>query len=649
MLGASRYGVAHGGTELFRPGSSRIEALRVRLRAYVLYGLLLVAGLCASAVSAQEICNNALDDDADGLVDLNDTTDCVCIGSISDDVSSFIPNPSFELYDSVPDNYAQLSRAVPWEQATNSTTDFLLNVNGGFWLPGIPQPLPDGIGLAGFIPYEFLADTLTTYLEYMGACLNSPMQAGVQYTLEMDVAGALFTIFNDSNATYPATLPFGDIDITIFGSASCPVWPVQLPPPPNQCGCPIGVGDWVELGSVTYSPDGQWQTVTINFTPLTDIRSVMIGGPCDLPDDYFFSFADNAAGAIPYFLADDLVLNTSEAFATAITASGGFCTDDLVLHASSDSIATEFQWYLNGVALIGETDSILQVGANGLPAGTYQFRSSVNDTACVTSALTITKPVGPDVLAEVAPASGCPQLAVQFTNATAAPVVSCSWSFGDGTSAATFDPAHVYTGPGVFDVTLTVTLQNGCTYDSTYQDLVTVFAPPVAAFSADPQPAIIGNTEVSFTDQSSGGISAWAWDFDSIPPFTSTDSDPTVTFPAVPGEYPVVLVVENAAGCSDTVRSIIRVEPSGEITLPNVFTPNGDGVNDRFLPLEDYPGQGRLTVLNRWGQEVFTTASVTSGWSGADAPDGTYFWTLEALEDRGNPLRSGYVTLLRGR
>jgi hypothetical protein len=54
-------------------------------------------------------------------------------------------------------------------------------------------------------------------------------------------------------------------------------------------------------------------------------------------------------------------------------------------------------------------------------------------------------------------------------------------------------------------------------------------------------------------------------------------------------------------------------------------------------------------VLNRWGQEVFTTASVTSGWSGADAPDGTYFWTLEVLEDQGNPLRSGCVTLLRGR
>jgi gliding motility-associated-like protein len=94
---------------------------------------------------------------------------------------------------------------------------------------------------------------------------------------------------------------------------------------------------------------------------------------------------------------------------------------------------------------------------------------------------------------------------------------------------------------------------------------------------------------------------------------------------------------------------VIRVESNGEITLPNVFSPNGDGVNDRFLPFEQYPGKWRLTVLNRWGKEVFTTASVTSGWNGADAPDGIYFWTLEALEGQVNPLRSGYVALLRGR
>jgi gliding motility-associated-like protein len=238
---------------------------------------------------------------------------------------------------------------------------------------------------------------------------------------------------------------------------------------------------------------------------------------------------------------------------------------------------------------------------------------------------------------------------VQFAEAAADSVASCTWAFGDGDSANVFEPLHVYEDPGTYDVTLAVTLADGCRYDTTYQDLVVVSETPVAAFTANPQPATPDDTEISFTDQSSGGVTAWIWDFDSIPPFTSTDSDPTVTFPAIPGEYPVVLVVTNAAGCTDTLRSSIRVESNGDITLPNVFTPNGDGVNDRFLPLEQYPGNWRLTMLNRWGQQVFATNRVTEGWNGADAPDGIYFWTLEALEGQVNPLRSGYVALLRGR
>jgi gliding motility-associated-like protein len=608
------------------------------MKAHVRYGLLLVAGLCATAVSAQEICNNALDDDADGLIDLNDTADCVCNGFSAGTVPSLIPNPSFEVYDCVPDSLSELACAEAWQQATDATTDYLLNVPGALWDVDIPQPLPDGIGIAGGVINP-------AYREYLGACLTAPMEAGVEYTLRMRVAAGAAQGDSIDGWDYVDIPPVGAVDITLFGSASCPGWPVI---PVFNGDCVVGVDDWAELGAMTYVADGTWLTVTITFVPATDILAVMIGAPCGTAVPGSFSLTpDNPYYA--YFLYDDLTLNETALFDPLIGQSGRLCTNDLVLHVEPGSTATGFQWYLNGVALPGQTDSTLQVSANGLPAGTYQLLASVNDTACTVSELTLFAPQPPTVGVLAAPLSGCAPLAVQFAEAAADSVASCTWAFGDGDSANVFEPLHVYEDPGTYDVTLAVTLADGCRYDTTYQDLVVVSETPVAAFTANPQPATPDDTEISFTDQSSGGVTAWIWDFDSIPPFTSTDSDPTVTFPAIPGEYPVVLVVTNAAGCTDTLRSSIRVESNGEITLPNVFTPNGDGVNDRFLPLEDYPGQGRLTVLNRWGQEVFTTASVTSGWSGADAPDGTYFWTLEALEDRGNPLRSGYVTLLRGR
>jgi len=109
----------------------------------------------------------------------------------------------------------------------------------------------------------------------------------------------------------------------------------------------------------------------------------------------------------------------------------------------------------------------------------------------------------------------------------------------------------------------------------------------------------------------------------------------------------VVLVVTNEAGCSDTARTFIRVVANEQLTMPNVFSPNGDGVNDVFMPFELYPGRWRLTIHNRWGQALFATDSVTAGWSGAGAADGTYFWTLEALGGRTGARRSGVVTLLR--
>ncbi|HMZ47965.1 MAG TPA: hypothetical protein PLP28_03230, partial [Flavobacteriales bacterium] len=76
--------------------------MRSSLRSKLVPFLLL---LC-SGVSAQEICNNAIDDDNDGLIDLNDTTECVCDGIIGGgEVESILPNASFEDFDCQPTSY----------------------------------------------------------------------------------------------------------------------------------------------------------------------------------------------------------------------------------------------------------------------------------------------------------------------------------------------------------------------------------------------------------------------------------------------------------------------------------------------------------------------------------------------------------------
>jgi gliding motility-associated-like protein len=84
--------------------------------------------------------------------------------------------------------------------------------------------------------------------------------------------------------------------------------------------------------------------------------------------------------------------------------------------------------------------------------------------------------------------------------------------------------------------------------------------------------------------------------------------------------------------------------------MPNVFSPNGDGGNDAFVPL-DYTGTpGRLEIYNRWGQMLHSTTDLATGWNGkvngSDAPAGTYYYIVEPANGLGESL-SGHLTLLR--
>jgi gliding motility-associated-like protein len=87
------------------------------------------------------------------------------------------------------------------------------------------------------------------------------------------------------------------------------------------------------------------------------------------------------------------------------------------------------------------------------------------------------------------------------------------------------------------------------------------------------------------------------------------------------------------------------------VEFPNVFTPNGDGVNDIFLPIElEGIENGKLTIVNRWGLQVFFTENLLHGWDGTangkSCNDGTYFWIFEYSNVKGETKNiTGFVAL----
>ena len=112
-----------------------------------------------------------------------------------------------------------------------------------------------------------------------------------------------------------------------------------------------------------------------------------------------------------------------------------------------------------------------------------------------------------------------------------------------------------------------------------------------------------------------------------------------------PGNYRVMLGASNSYDCAiDSVQFDISVSES-MLTVPNVFTPNGDGHNDEFRVVYRSIKEFHLWVYNRWGKLVYKSDDPAKGWDGniggRPAAEGAYYYVIRAL---GTDAESGYMS-----
>ncbi|HEY8955468.1 gliding motility-associated C-terminal domain-containing protein, partial [Chitinophaga sp.] len=88
--------------------------------------------------------------------------------------------------------------------------------------------------------------------------------------------------------------------------------------------------------------------------------------------------------------------------------------------------------------------------------------------------------------------------------------------------------------------------------------------------------------------------------------------------------------------------------PALELLIPNVITPNGDGMNDRFVikGLQRYPGSG-IYIYNRWGNMVYQNKNYDNTWDGNGLNEGTYYYILKLNTPQGEKVHKGWIELLR--
>lgn len=205
---------------------------------------------------------------------------------------------------------------------------------------------------------------------------------------------------------------------------------------------------------------------------------------------------------------------------------------------------------------------------------------------------------------------------------------------------------------------------------------------PLVEISTDPGDTVyLQNPHVTYSFENLSAdtleISNFYWILNSQYNITSNEEEPRFTYVEV-GDYNTELKVYNPQGCDTSYFKTVKVNPV-KLKIPNVFTPNGDGINDYFIisldsgsdmpsnsgtrdgddgggssleyenyePLNRYYEATELTVFNRWGRIVFHSKDYQNNWDGGDLPDATYFYVLKCKGLKNDATYQGSVMILK--
>jgi gliding motility-associated-like protein len=368
---------------------------------------------------------------------------------------------------------------------------------------------------------------------------------------------------------------------------------------------------------------------------------------------FFFSVVAMSQVSVTVYPADTTVcFRDSVAFTPVITGAG--------------TAKITFQWQKNYVDLTGPgaTDSIYSISrVSGSSPGIYSCIISVEGLGSDTSndaLLQMYRQMHFDTLYRYNPLGCAGECKGQFKA-----LVSGGTPFAN-------DPSYIYEWHGghsqdtivfglcpgnyILTVTDSASVSRGCAIDSAY--FVDVLKSPKITFEIQPDSVIYltnPNVQLMFPDSMQKYISNWTWDFaDSI---TIPNMNPAFHTYQRTGTFVVKLTFTDLNGCDTTITNIVTVK-TAELEIPNLFTPNGDGINDKFaIELKDdhqkdfreaYIGN-ELLVYDRWGRKVFNQENYKSeDWDGSRLSDGTYFYILKCSGQFGDEVFKGSVTILRG-
>ncbi|MBS1646084.1 MAG: PKD domain-containing protein [Bacteroidetes bacterium] len=436
--------------------------------------------------------------------------------------------------------------------------------------------------------------------------------SGGNAALANNITGGTYTVIvSDANScTLTATVP-----VTPSNSLS-------LSETQTNVSC-FGLSD----GSANVSVHNGTPTYTYTWAPNSSTTNTANNLPAG-------TYSVNVTDTHSCVASLSLTITQPAPLSTTLTAAATTChlsNGTASASASGGTPIYNFSWMPGG--LVGASE-------DNLASGTYTVITTDADHCKDTTTVSVAPSNGaPAINFSENPGFGCSPVCALFS-AVAAPVandsiVSWTWLFGDGSMGNGDNPNHCYTISGTYSVGLIATDQHGCMDTLIKFNVINVYPKPIANFYATPYNTDIFSPAISFYDQSQSNITSWQWAFGDNS--SSSIQNPEHTY-TNPGTYPVELIVTNSSGCKDTTIKDVTIKPVYTFYAPNCFTPDGDGLNETFMPV----GTGwdnssyHLWIFDRWGLMFYQSTIPEDGWNGtyhnSSVQEDVYVWKV-SLKD----------------
>jgi gliding motility-associated-like protein len=381
-------------------------------------------------------------------------------------------------------------------------------------------------------------------------------------------------------------------------------------------------------GTIQVTPTGGTAGFTYNWNP----ASVSGANPTAVLAGIYTCTIQDANGCSAIVI--DTILNIGVPPVSAIlhTTPTTFCLgDSILLTASGAGAGGTYSWST------GSTADSLYLHQNG-SVTLYALNScGLDSTKTILTVYTVPNPTvtgSPNI---------CPgdssDLVAQSTPVTVPPTTFV-WNPGNHAGSSFWASSA-----GTYSVTAT----NMCGVTSSSPVTIAVYNIQ-ADFSAS---TYVGNNPlpVIFTDSSTSTAITWHWNFGDGS--TSTTQNPTHTYTAA-GTYVVIETVTDVNGCTSIFKHTIVISdlPSW-ITIPNVFTPNGDDKNDNWQVSYQGISEFDCKIYDRWGVMMAELKAPGATWdgrtiAGLPAVSGTYYYILGAQGDDGKSYSfKGFLMLMR--